>query len=73
VTAFDAATAIAPAGPGRWTATVDPGWFAPAGPNGGYLASIVLRAMLAAAGDPARAPAPQSQGAQRRRRHHGDA
>ena len=56
MTAFDAATAVAPAGPGRWTATVDAGWFAPAGPNGGYLASIVLRAMLAAVGDPARAP-----------------
>ena len=56
MTAFDAATAVAPAGPGRWTARVDPGWFAPAGPNGGYLASIVLRAMLAASGDPARHP-----------------
>ena len=56
MTAFDAAAAVVPAGPGRWAATVDAGWFAPAGPNGGYLASIVLRAMLAAAGDPARAP-----------------
>ncbi len=55
-TAFDAATAVEPAADGRWTAEVDAGWFAPAGPNGGYLASIVLRAMQAAAGDPARHP-----------------
>lgn len=53
-TAFDAATAVAAAGEGRWTAHVDGGWFAPAGPNGGYLASIVLRAMQAAVADPAR-------------------
>ncbi len=56
MTAFDAATAVAPAGDGRWAATVDAGWFAPAGPNGGYLASIVLRAMQAAAGDAERHP-----------------
>jgi len=56
VTAFDAATAVAPSGDGRWAATVDAGWFAPAGPNGGYLASIVLRAMAQAVGDPGRHP-----------------
>ncbi len=56
MTAFDAATAVVPAADGRWTATVDRGWFAPAGPNGGYLASIVLRAMQAAAGDAERHP-----------------
>lgn len=54
--AFDVATAVAPAGEGRWAATVDPGWFAPAGPNGGYLGSIVLRAMLEALADPGRHP-----------------
>ncbi len=53
---FDAATAVAPAGPGRWTADVDARWFVPAGPNGGYLGSLVLRAMAAAVADPARAP-----------------
>lgn len=56
VHAFDAATAVTAAGPGRWTATVDAGWFAPVGPNGGYLASLVLRALAAAVDDPARTP-----------------
>ena len=31
-------------------------WNAPLGPNGGYIAAIVLRAMLTAVGDPSRAP-----------------
>jgi acyl-CoA thioesterase len=55
-TAFDRATAVTPAGDGAWTANVDAGWSVPRGPNGGYLAAIVLRAILAEVGDPAREP-----------------
>ena len=45
--AFDRAIAVAPAGDGRWTGVVDPDWAAPMGPNGGYLAAIVVRALEA--------------------------
>lgn len=48
-TAFARATAVAPAGDGRYDATVDPGWEAPTGPNGGYLAAILIRALEAEA------------------------
>ena len=55
-TAFDRATAISAAGdaPGAFTADCDPGWFAPMGPNGGYLAALVVRAMEATVADPGR-------------------
>ncbi len=53
---FDAATGVERVAEGRWAATIDAGWFAPMGPNGGYLASVVLRALTAAVDDPARAP-----------------
>ena len=55
VTAFDEATAVAAAratGPTRRSAIRD--WSAPNGPNGGYLAAIVLRAMAAELDDPSR-------------------
>jgi acyl-CoA thioesterase len=55
-TDFDRATAVRDAGGGRYATTIDDGWSAPRGPNGGYLAAIVLRAMGEAVGDPARAP-----------------
>jgi acyl-CoA thioesterase len=53
---FDRATAVAPLGDGAWAGTVDGGWFAGRGPNGGYLAAMVLRAMVAQLGDAAREP-----------------
>jgi acyl-CoA thioesterase len=46
-TRFARATAVAPAGDGRLAAAVDPGWEAPTGPNGGYLAAILVRALQA--------------------------
>ena len=55
-TAFDRATAVARARDGAWTATCDTAWSAPRGPNGGYLAAIVLRAIVAEVAEPARAP-----------------
>jgi acyl-CoA thioesterase len=54
--AFDRATAVRPGSPGRWLATCDTSWSAPRGPNGGYLAAIVLRALLAEVADGAREP-----------------
>jgi acyl-CoA thioesterase len=54
--AFDRATAVAPTGAGAWQARCDTAWSTPAGPNGGYLAAIVLRAMSAELDDPARQP-----------------
>lgn len=54
--AFDRATAAAPLGEGAWRATCDAAWSTPAGPNGGYLAAIVLRAMAAELDDPTREP-----------------
>ena len=53
---FDVATGVTRVAEGRWTAEVDAGWFAPMGPNGGYLASIVLRALTDAVADAERAP-----------------
>lgn len=54
-TEFDAATAIAQEGEGRYVATIDTDWGLPTGgPNGGYLAAILTRALQAHV-DPTRA------------------
>ncbi len=53
-TDFDRATAIRPLGDGRFAGEVEDGWGAPPGPNGGYLAAIIVRALeheLAPAGE----------------------
>ena len=54
--AFAQATAVTPLGHGRWQAESDPAWFATVGPNGGYTAATVLRAMAAELGDAGRQP-----------------
>jgi acyl-CoA thioesterase len=54
VSAFAEATAVVPVGDGAFLATCDEGWSTELGPNGGYLAAIVLRAMIAELGDPER-------------------
>jgi acyl-CoA thioesterase len=54
VTRFDTDTAIEPVAPGRYRARIDEGWWAGAGPNGGYVGAILLRALEHAVGDPAR-------------------
>jgi acyl-CoA thioesterase len=53
---FETDTAVARAGDGAWAANVSSQWSVPRGPNGGYIAAIVLRAMEAELADPARAP-----------------
>lgn len=53
---FAAATAVTADAAGHWRAEVDAGWFAPTGPNGGYLAAILLKALTEAVGDPVRRP-----------------
>jgi len=53
---FDRETATAPVGAGRYEAALDPSWWVHRGPNGGYLAALVLRALVAAVDDDERAP-----------------
>ncbi len=53
---FGRDTAVEPLGEGRYRARIDRGWWIVRGPNGGYLAAILLRALEAAVGDPERAP-----------------
>jgi acyl-CoA thioesterase len=53
---FDRDTAVQPAGEGVWRTDVSGRWSAPRGPNGGYVAAIVLRALEAAVADPTRSP-----------------
>lgn len=43
-------------GPGVFEGRMDRGWWIVRGPNGGYVAAVLLRALTAALGDPARAP-----------------
>ena len=47
---------MAPAGRGRYRAVVDESWQVLRGPNGGYLAAIVLRALTVEVGEPSRSP-----------------
>lgn len=56
MTRFAKDTAVVPVGAGRYTASIDRGWWIERGPNGGYLAAIVLRAVLAEVDDVARRP-----------------
>lgn len=53
---FARATAVEALGDGRWACAIDGGWSAPRGPNGGYVAAIVMRALTAAVDDPERHP-----------------
>ena len=55
-TEFDRATAVTALGDGAWASEVDAGWFAGRGPNGGYLAAMVLRAMVAEIDEAGREP-----------------
>lgn len=54
MTRFDRDTAVRALGDGRYEARIDPGWFVVRGPNGGYIAALLVRALEHAVGDPAR-------------------
>jgi acyl-CoA thioesterase len=53
-TRFEADTAVTPDAEGGFAARIDPGWWVVAGPNGGYLAAILLRALERTVDDPQR-------------------
>src|ERR671931_54233 len=53
---FDRETAVRPLGEGRFESRLNRAWWVHRGPNGGYLAAIVLRALTEAVGDASRAP-----------------
>ena len=55
-TRFDRDTAVRRLADGEYEARIDPGWWIVVGPNGGYLAAIVTRALQASVGDPERTP-----------------
>ncbi len=56
ITRFACDTSVTPLGDGRYEAVMDPSWWIVAGPNGGYVAAVVLRAIVAEVADPARRP-----------------
>jgi acyl-CoA thioesterase len=55
-TRFDRDTAVTRIGPGHFQGNIDKGWWIINGPNGGYIAAILLRALLVEVRDPERAP-----------------
>ena len=55
-TRFDRDTAVEPIGETEFEARLDPGWWIVVGPNGGYLAAILLRALTRCVADPERMP-----------------
>ncbi len=55
-TEFERDTAVEPLGDGRFRAHISPSWWIVMGPNGGYVAAILLRAVVAAVDDPSRRP-----------------
>ena len=58
MTRFDRDTALAPVdgSAGRFAGRIDRGWWIERGPNGGYVAAIILRALTMAVDDPGRTP-----------------
>lgn len=50
-TSFDTDIAVTPAGEGRFTAELSDRWWVGGGPNGGYVAAIMLNAMSTIAGE----------------------
>lgn len=55
-TRFDVDTAVVRVDDGRFTARIDPSWWIVRGPNGGYVAAIILRALVETVADAGRPP-----------------
>jgi acyl-CoA thioesterase len=53
---FDRDTAVTPLDDGRYAARMDRGWWIERGPNGGYVAAVILRALSSTVADAARVP-----------------
>jgi len=49
-------TEVTRLGPGRWSGEIGPEWFGPPGPNGGFIAALILRAIRAEVADEDRLP-----------------
>ena len=56
MTRFDRDTALSALGPHRFRVRIDPGWWITHGPNGGYIAALLARAVQEAAADGSRKP-----------------
>jgi len=54
MTRFDTDTAVTMIEPGRYSAVLDEGWWITSGPNGGYLAAVLMNALTHAVDDAAR-------------------
>jgi acyl-CoA thioesterase len=54
VARFDTDTAVVATGPGTYDARIDAGWWIERGPNGGYVAAVIMKALLAEVADPDR-------------------
>jgi acyl-CoA thioesterase len=55
-TKFERETAVRRLDDDEFDANIDPGWFVHRGPNGGYVAALLLRALTERVGDAERAP-----------------
>jgi acyl-CoA thioesterase len=53
-TRFDLDTAVVPAGDGTYAARIDGGWWIQRGPNGGYVAAVLVQALTTTVDDPGR-------------------
>lgn len=53
---FSDDTAVTRTGTGRFSGAIVPEWFGPPGPNGGFIAALILRAIRAEVGDEGRLP-----------------
>jgi acyl-CoA thioesterase len=56
VTRFERDSAVTRAADGHYDVRIDGAWWIVVGPNGGYIAALLLRALQAAVGDESRAP-----------------
>ena len=56
MTPFETETAVEALGGGRYRVVISGNWSVPTGPNGGYVAALILRALVTEVADDARAP-----------------